>query len=209
MAKQKTNKLSRYAPYIVVGLFLLIGVIALIVAPMFTNQPVSCTEEALMCPDGTAVGRTGPQCKFSACPPLSPFKPVVLSTGSMGSSTMKIERLAISDFSLKEVFAALPATQDMSIPTVNWSKEVVVGVGMGSKPTGGYSVSFEKYDIDPVTGKYRFYVTETLPGKNCMTTESITYPYQIAKFQIAVSDVTRKGYQFIYKEETLDCLNNY
>lgn len=28
----------------------------------------SCTTEAKLCPDGTAVGREGPNCEFSACP---------------------------------------------------------------------------------------------------------------------------------------------
>lgn len=30
-----------------------------------------CTEEAKLCPDGSAVGRTGPQCEFEACPSAS------------------------------------------------------------------------------------------------------------------------------------------
>jgi|GEM_PF-1203793 len=30
--------------------------------------PVACTMEARICPDGTAVGRTGPSCDFSPCP---------------------------------------------------------------------------------------------------------------------------------------------
>jgi hypothetical protein len=29
---------------------------------------VACTEEAKMCPDGSSVARTGPQCAFAACP---------------------------------------------------------------------------------------------------------------------------------------------
>ena len=29
---------------------------------------VACTEEAKICPDGTAVGRQGPNCEFAACP---------------------------------------------------------------------------------------------------------------------------------------------
>jgi len=33
------------------------------------NRPVACRMDALVCPDGTAVGRTGPSCTFSACPP--------------------------------------------------------------------------------------------------------------------------------------------
>jgi hypothetical protein len=32
------------------------------------NQPKACTEEAKVCPDGSAVGRTGPNCEFSPCP---------------------------------------------------------------------------------------------------------------------------------------------
>jgi len=31
-------------------------------------EPVACTMDAKMCPDGTGVGRTGPSCEFSPCP---------------------------------------------------------------------------------------------------------------------------------------------
>ena len=34
----------------------------------YTNQPKACTEEAKLCPDGSAVGRTGPNCEFEDCP---------------------------------------------------------------------------------------------------------------------------------------------
>ena len=39
-----------------------------------TNTPpagqgqVACTQEAMLCPDGSAVGRTGPDCAFAPCP---------------------------------------------------------------------------------------------------------------------------------------------
>jgi hypothetical protein len=34
------------------------------------NAPVqkACTMEAMLCPDGSYVGRTGPNCEFSPCP---------------------------------------------------------------------------------------------------------------------------------------------
>jgi hypothetical protein len=32
------------------------------------SMPVACTEEAKICPDGSAVGRTGPGCSFAPCP---------------------------------------------------------------------------------------------------------------------------------------------
>ncbi|MCX4241851.1 OmpA family protein [Paraliomyxa miuraensis] len=34
--------------------------------------PVGCTKEAKICPDGTAVGRQGPQCEFAPCPEPAP-----------------------------------------------------------------------------------------------------------------------------------------
>lgn len=32
------------------------------------NTPIACTLEAMVCPDGSAVGRTGPNCEFAPCP---------------------------------------------------------------------------------------------------------------------------------------------
>lgn len=32
----------------------------------------ACTMEAKICPDGSAVGRTGPDCEFAACPTATP-----------------------------------------------------------------------------------------------------------------------------------------
>jgi hypothetical protein len=31
-------------------------------------SPQACTQEAKLCPDGSYVGRTGPNCEFKACP---------------------------------------------------------------------------------------------------------------------------------------------
>ncbi|NYZ76090.1 serpin family protein [Candidatus Micrarchaeota archaeon] len=45
----------------VVALFLLAG------CPQ-VNPPGACTQEARQCPDGSYVGRTGPNCEFAACP---------------------------------------------------------------------------------------------------------------------------------------------
>ncbi|MCX6720914.1 MAG: hypothetical protein NTW11_03875 [Candidatus Staskawiczbacteria bacterium] len=36
-----------------------------------SQNPVACTEEAKICPDGSAVGRTGPNCEFAQCPDLT------------------------------------------------------------------------------------------------------------------------------------------
>ena len=33
-----------------------------------SNQPIACTMDAMQCPDGSWVGRTGKKCEF-ICPP--------------------------------------------------------------------------------------------------------------------------------------------
>lgn len=42
------------------------------------KPPVACTEEAKVCPDGSAVGRTGPDCSFAPCPQMEEPKPCTL-----------------------------------------------------------------------------------------------------------------------------------
>lgn len=49
-----------FAVFLIIGIFYLGGI--------KKPEPVSCTLEAKICQDGTAVGRTGPNCEFSKCP---------------------------------------------------------------------------------------------------------------------------------------------
>ena len=35
-----------------------------------SQQPKACTQEAKICPDGSSVGRTGPNCEFAPCPQI-------------------------------------------------------------------------------------------------------------------------------------------
>ena len=47
------------------------GITAYLSGPIEKNiEQVSCTEEARICPDGTAVGRSGPKCEFASCPEI-------------------------------------------------------------------------------------------------------------------------------------------
>ncbi|MBZ5708761.1 hypothetical protein [Nannocystis pusilla] len=36
--------------------------------PPPADEPRACTMDAKICPDGSAVGRTGPNCEFAPCP---------------------------------------------------------------------------------------------------------------------------------------------
>ena len=62
-------------------------------------EPVACTEEAMLCPDGSAVGRTGPNCEFAPCPTVKPKPASVISGYVSGHVTIgpicPVERVGV------------------------------------------------------------------------------------------------------------------
>ncbi len=59
-----------------------------------TQQPQACTMEAKLCPDGSSVGRTGPNCEFAQCP--SVLEGYSTSTGTV---TIPTDSTLVSDTS--------------------------------------------------------------------------------------------------------------
>ena len=57
---------DRWQQYGVKGIFTITG--SLVVAGEEAPAPVACDGDAKLCPDGSSVGRSGPQCEFAACP---------------------------------------------------------------------------------------------------------------------------------------------
>lgn len=56
-------------------LFFLITVIVVATIMYFISgitpaNKITCTQESLICPDGSSVGRSGPKCEFSPCPTI-------------------------------------------------------------------------------------------------------------------------------------------
>lgn len=57
--------------FLLIGVFLviLVGLVAYTLLVKNSKQEgIACTQEAMQCPDGSYVGRTGPNCEFSPCP---------------------------------------------------------------------------------------------------------------------------------------------
>jgi len=67
-----------FVPIIIVGGILILGMVGgvyyFITQKTSVAPPKACTQEAKICPDGSSVGRTGPNCEFSPCPTTSPTK---------------------------------------------------------------------------------------------------------------------------------------
>ena len=80
-----------------VAVILLIGVGIYIIEEPRTIAK-ACTEEAKICPDGSAVGRTGPKCEFAPCPETT--KPDNATSAKLNQTivinTISITPLAVS-----------------------------------------------------------------------------------------------------------------
>lgn len=89
----------------IIALLLVAGAIAFSVdrRPQDDNQ-IACTMDALMCPDGSGVGRSGPDCAFLACPQTESFVGE-LQQASNGDFQLIVES---PDATLQEVTYVLP-----------------------------------------------------------------------------------------------------
>lgn len=84
------------------------------------------------------------------------------------------------------------------IPVVDFKKNSIVAVFIGSRNTGGYGVKIDS--ITELSGNLEVNVTETTPGKNCMVTDAITAPFVLLKIP-----KTEKRAEFKTKKIEKDC----
>ena len=64
-------------------------------------------------------------------------------------------------------------------PAVDFATEMVVVVGVGVRPSGGYSVSIDS--VREVGGVTAVEYTETQPGPRCVVTLALTHPYTVVR----------------------------
>lgn len=76
-------------------------------------------------------------------------------------------------------------------------KTIIVAV-MGSKPTGGYSVSLKQLEVGGES--INFFMEEVVPGVNCIVTQALSNPYQI----LAI-DKTNKTISFTGSTVITEC----
>ena len=64
---------SNNSVILIILVILLLGGAAYLIWMQYFKQPevVFCTQEAKLCPDGSYVSRTGPNCEFATCPELN------------------------------------------------------------------------------------------------------------------------------------------
>ena len=96
----------------------------------------------------------------------------------------------------KQAYANFMIKDEM--PEVDFEKNVVLLVAMGEKTSGGHTIKITH--LTEVNNNSIANVIATSPGKGCMTTESITYPFQIVQIE-----KTNKPIEFKVEKKVIDC----
>ncbi|MCK5285949.1 MAG: hypothetical protein KAJ58_01855 [Candidatus Pacebacteria bacterium] len=72
-------KIQNQKGFIPTLILIIVGVLVVGSGVVYLSKPtlvddiehIACTEEAKLCPDGSAVGRIAPDCEFAECPEFS------------------------------------------------------------------------------------------------------------------------------------------
>ena len=76
---------------------------------------------------------------------------------------------------------------DRQRPTVDFSKEMVVGVFMGSRPSAGYNISIVSTFVKDGNVLVRY--QESTPRPGTMTAQILTFPYHLVAVPKAAGEV--------------------
>jgi hypothetical protein len=84
-------------------------------------------------------------------------------------------------------------------PSVDFSRDLVIAVAAGQRPTGGHEITVSR--VTESKGELQVEVVETTPGPNCMTTASLTQPVDV----VVVPGVTTRSWSFTERKEVRGC----
>ena len=96
---------------------------------------------------------------------------------------------------------AFSATGDtLPPPAVDWTREKVVFVGLGNRPSAGHAVQVTS--VQQVGDEVQVTVETTTPGPNCMTASVITQPADVVSIPRPAPGVLIR---FVERERVGDC----
>jgi hypothetical protein len=83
-------------------------------------------------------------------------------------------------------------------PSLDFDRHMVIAASMGTRPTGGYSISID--DVSRRQGRLVVTVSEMCPGPGCVTIQALTSPVIAVRIPRSDDPVT-----FIERNESYDC----
>jgi len=102
-----------------------------------------------------------------------------IASGSNAGFSEKYQTVIYSEKDFQKLWSDTYSnfSEKPPVPSVNFSNQMVVAVYFGFYSTGGASVKINGVSINDYDMKVD--VLQTLPGKNCVTTDVITYPFDM------------------------------
>jgi hypothetical protein len=79
-------------------------------------------------------------------------------------------------------------------PLVDFSREVVIAIFLGTRPSGGFSVAIRR--IEPGDGGLTVYFREGRPAKDALVSQALTQPFHIVK--VKVTQITAGRVRFVH-----------
>lgn len=132
---------------------------------------VACTMEAKLCPDGSAVGRTGPNCEFTACPDVV-LAPPPTPVATKGDITLGLgQKGKVGDIEITMNSIAQDSRCPVGVQCI-WAGEVKANVTLRS-----------------------------LLSIESKVMSSIDKPYSFDGYSISITDVTRGEYRVTFHIE--------
>ncbi len=104
--------------------------------------------------------------------------------GEYGSEITKTNVVARSEAEFKTLWrsfvpAHYPPPSVGILPSVDFSTQMVIGVALGERSTGGYGIEITKVKVVEMRNELEVYVREALPGSGCPVIEALTQPFHI------------------------------
>lgn len=114
----------------------------------------------------------------------TPVAFTVLEAGGNAQEAEERKNVAARDQeSFDRLWKMAHGAEELAAPTIDFSKEYVIGVFAGRKPTGGYAI--EVTDVQDLGDERTLTVTVTSPGETCVVTDALTSPYQLIRVPVS------------------------
>ncbi len=128
------------------------------------------------------------------------FTPIELQSGDNGGFKSKTNLVISTQEEFLKIWDQAFANymNKETAPSIDFEKNVILLVALGQKTSGGHTIKVNS--VVETKDNTVVNILETSPGKDCMTTEAITYPYQIVQIE-----KPNKNVQFSAIEKVIDC----
>lgn len=139
------SPINRRPQVVIYGLIFLLAAVAVGYFFAKTGQK-ACTMEAKVCPDGSTVGRTGPNCEFSACPTTVKKIPTATTIPKPSGVVEKLNSnlKTFTSQALGTTFTYLEKQGEETIGVKEMENKIYIYTSFAKDPTTGQSLQMFK-----------------------------------------------------------------